>query len=81
MSNRDDLQAAIAKSVEVIVARHSDGSYTSRGLDGDTVSRIAGAVIGWLGQFPVENVRADNYSNGLYSRRNIAAMIADIQDY
>jgi hypothetical protein len=77
---RDDLVKAIAASTQVIVAEHGDGSRIVRGLDEDTAEDIATAVLKWLREVPYEGFIAENYAAGLYSRRNIAAMIEDIED-
>lgn len=77
---RDDLVQAIAASVRVVVAEHEDGMRTVRGLDEETAEKIADAVLKWIGQVPYEGFAADNYSAGLYSRRNVAALIEDIED-
>jgi hypothetical protein len=77
---RDDLIQAIAASTQVVVAEHEDGTRTVRGLDEDTSEKIASAVLKWLGQVPYDGFIAENYSAGLYSRRNVAALIEDIED-
>jgi hypothetical protein len=77
---RDDLVQVIAASTQVVVGEHADGTRTVRGLDEDTSEKIADAVLKWIGQVPYEGFAADNYSAGLYSRRNIEALIEDIED-
>lgn len=77
---RDDLVKAIAASTQVVVAEHADGTQTVRGLDEDTSDRIAEAVLKWLATVPYEGFAADQYNAGEYSRRNIAALIEDIED-
>jgi hypothetical protein len=48
-TDRERLRRVIAKSVEVTVAVHDDGSYTTRGLDDATANKITDAVLaaGW----------------------------------
>ena len=77
---RDDLVQAIAASTQIVVAEHEDGTKTVRGLDEETAERIAKAVLRWLGGVPHDGFLAENYSAGLYSRRNVAALIEDIED-
>lgn len=77
---RDDLVKAISASTQVVVAEHEDGTKTVRGLDEETSETIATAVLQWIGQVPYEGFVAENYAAGLYSRRNVAALIADIED-
>ncbi len=77
---RDDLVKAIAASTQVVVAEHEDGTKTVRGLDEEISEMIAKAVLRWIGQVPYDGFAAENYGAGLYSRRNIAALIEDIED-
>ncbi len=77
---RDDLVKAIAASTETVVAEHEDGTRTVRGLDEDTSEKIATAVLRWISWVPYEGFIAVNYSAGLYSQRNVAALIEDIED-
>ena len=76
---RDDLVKAIAASTQVVVAEHDDGSRIVRGLDEETSEKIATAVLKWIGEVPHEGFAAENYVAGLYSRRNVAALIEDIE--
>lgn len=76
----DDLVKAIAASTQVVVAEHEDGTKTVRGLDEETSEKIATTVLKWIAQVPYDGFVAENYGAGLYSRRNVAALIEDIED-
>ena len=77
---RDDLVKAIAASTQVVVGEHADGTRTVRGLDDEISEKIADAVLKWIAEVPYEGFIAENYNAGLYSRRNVAALIEDIED-
>lgn len=79
-SMRDEMEVAIAKSVEVVVATHTDGTQTVRGLDADTVADIAAAIMQWLRTVPLDGYIAEGYAAGLYSRENVQALVDDIDD-
>jgi hypothetical protein len=79
-SMRDDLEQTIANSVRVTLEKFPDGSELVRGLDDVTTSTIAAAVLEWLAGVPLDGFVAENHAAGHYSRENIAALIADIED-
>ncbi len=77
---RDDLERAIADAVQVVVAEREDGTRVVRGLDDETTAKIAVAVLRWMSGVPYDGFGAENFSSGLYSQRNVKAMIEDIED-
>ena len=49
-------------------------------LNDDRSEDIATAVLRWIAQVPYEGFISENYAAGLYSRKNVSALIEDIED-
>ena len=75
---REQLLLAIAKSVEVVVEEHKDGSRTVSGLDAKRTEQIADAVLAFLRDPPIDD-NCRNFVAGEYSRRNLVSFVEDIR--
>ena len=69
---RDELVSVIA-----MAATEYNGGTA---LDFDAADEIASAVLAWLRECPLDGYVREHFEAGEYSRRNIEALINDIED-